>query len=170
MSEVNLSALTSEALSKSQVLWLRLPAGERLTWFATGEGDLDGHVLVVSGGIEADLGDLPEQVEIVLRSKGDGGRLLTLRTRAQSLDPGNPWWDPAAAALVGERLNAPADVVERWRTGSTIWLLSPFGAPVQAPGAPGPQGGERAESSVTAGAAGTRVRRPWHFRGRGRRG
>lgn len=169
MSEVNLSALTREALNKSDILWLRLGDRERLTWFATGTGDLEGHVLIVSGGVEADLGSLPEQLEIVLRSKGDGGRLLTLRTRAQTITPDNPWWQPATTALLGERLNAPADLLDRWRDESTIWLLSPFGAPVQAPGQPGPQGSERADAPITAGAAGTRVRRPWHLGGRSRR-
>lgn len=167
MSEVNLSALTTEALSKSGVLWLRLAGGERLTWFATGSDDLDGHVLLVSGGAEADLGPIPEQVEVVLRSKGDGGRLLTLRARAQPLPPDNPWWEPATTALLGERLNAPADLLDRWRESSTVWLLSPFGAPVQAPGQPG-EGG-RAAAPVTAGEAATRVRRPWHLGGRGAR-
>ena len=113
MSEVNLSALTTEALSKSDVLWLRVDGRERLTWFASGADELAGQVLLVSGGAEADLGPLPEQVEVVLRSKGDGGRLLTLRARAQSIAVGNPWWEPAAAALLAERLNAPGDLVDR---------------------------------------------------------
>ena len=170
MSEVNLSALTTEALGKSDILWLRLPTGERMTWFATGSDDLDGHVLLVSGGVEDDLGPLPEQLELVLRSKGNGGRLLTLRARAQALTPDNPWWDPAAAALLTVRLNAPGDLLQRWRSESTIWLLAPFGAPVQAPGRPGPDGSALVAAPVTAGAAGTRVRRPWHLGGRGRRG
>lgn len=170
MSEVNLSALTTEALSKSDVLWLRAGGRERLTWFATGEDQLAGQVLLVSGGPEADLGALPEQVELVLRSKGDGGRLLTLRARAQSIAVGNPWWEPAAAALLSERLNAPGDLVDRWRESATLWLLSPFGTPVQAPGRPGPEGGARVAERTTAGAAATRVRRPWHLGGRGTRG
>lgn len=170
MSEVNLSALTTEALNKSGVLWLRLPDRERLSWFATGSEELEGQVLLISGGPEADLGPLPEQLEIVLRSKGDGRRLLTLRTRAQTIAPGNPWWESAATALLGERLNAPAGLLERWRAESTIWLLAPFGTPVQAPGTPGPQGSERADAPVSVGAAGTRVRRPWHLGGRARRG
>ena len=169
MSEVNLSALTTEALSKSDVLWLRVDGRERLSWFASGADELAGQVLLVSGGSEADLGTLPEQVEVILRSKGDGGRLLTLRARAQALSPGNPWWEPAAAALLAERLNAPADLLDRWRAGSTIWLLSPFGLPVQAPGRSGPDGSARADAPITAGAAATRVRRPWHLGGRGTR-
>ncbi|WP_068259551.1 hypothetical protein [Janibacter limosus] len=170
MSEVNLSALTAEALNKSGVLWLRLAGGERLTWFAIGTDELDGQILLVSGGQEADLGPLPEQLEVVLRSKGDGGRLLTLRARAQELTPDNAWWDAAASALLGERLNAPPGLVDSWRAASTMWLLAPFGAPVQSPGHPGPEGNDRAAAPVTVGAAGTPVRRPWHLGGRGRRG
>lgn len=167
MSEVNLSALTTEALNKSTVLWLRSGGRDRATWFATGEGDLDGQVLLCSGGTEPDLGELPEQVEILLRSKGDGGRLLTLRARAQRLAPGSPVWEPAARALRGERLNAPSDIVDRWREASTLWALAPFGAPVQSPGRPGPDAVTRVADRVTTGEGGTRPRRPWHLGGRG---
>ena len=45
MSQVNLSALTTEALKTSGVLWLQLPGRERLTWFATGQDELAGQVL-----------------------------------------------------------------------------------------------------------------------------
>ena len=137
MSQVNLSALTTEALNKSAMLWLRVDAHERLTWFATGTGDLEGQVLLVSGGLEADLGPLPEQLEIILRSKGDGGRLLTLRARAQQIEPANPLWDETANAVLGKRLNAPADLTASWHQESTLWALALFGAPLQSPGRPG---------------------------------
>ena len=170
MSEVNLSALTTEALHKSAMLWLRTGPSERLTWFAVGTGDLAGQVLLVSGGHEPDLGALPEQVELVLRSKGDGGRLLTLRARAQHLEPANPLWEQAASALLGQRLNAPADLRSTWRATSALWVLAPFGAPLQSPGRPGPGGADLRAAAITTGEAGTRVRRPWHLRGRpGRR-
>lgn len=168
MSEVNLSALTTEALNKSTVLWLRAGGQDRATWFATGEDELAGHVLLASGGPEPDLGTLPERVELILRSKGDGGRLLTLRARAHAIDPGHPMWEPAAGALLGERLNAPADLVERWRTETTLWVLAPFGAPLQAPGRPGPDAPERVAAPVTPGEGGTHARRPWHLGGRSR--
>ena len=169
MSEVNLSALTAEALNKSGVLWLRLPGGERLTWFANGTDELEGQVLLVSGGPEDDLGPLPESVEVVLRSKGSGGRLLTVRARAQVVPPDDPLWPTAATALLGVRLNAPAGTRDAWREGSTIWRLAPFGAPLQAPGLSGAGGSDRVDTPVTAGAAGTRVRRPWHLGGRSSR-
>lgn len=169
MTEVNLSALTSEALSKSTVLWLRVGGRDRATWFATGEDDLADRVLLASGGPEPDLGDLPEEVELILRSKGDGGRLLTLRAEAQAIDPGNPLWEPAARSLLTERLNAPQDLVERWRSETTLWVLSPYGAPVQAPGQPGPGSTERVDAPITTGEGGTRPRLPWHLGGRSRR-
>ena len=168
MTEVNLSALTSEALNKSTVLWLRAGGRDRATWFATGEDELADHVLLASGGPEPDLGDLPREVEILLRSKGAGGRLLTLRAQAQILDPGNPLWEPAARSLLTERLNAPADLIERWRTETTLWSHSPYGAPVQAPGMPGPDADARADAPITTGEGGTHPRRPWHLGGRSR--
>ena len=166
MSEVNLSALTTEALSKSDMLWLRVDGRERLTWFATGTGRLEGQVLLVSGGPEADLGPLPERLDVILRSKGDGGRLLTLHARAEHLEPGNLLWGEAANALLGERLNAPADLTARWRRESVVWALALFGAPEQSPGRPGPHGSALVAAPVTPGEAGTRVRRPWHLGGR----
>ncbi|MGO1166591.1 MAG: hypothetical protein ACTMHL_08230 [Janibacter sp.] len=168
MTEVNLTALTTEALNKSDVLWLRADGRDRATWFATGEDPLAGQVLVVSGGPEADLGELPEQVEILLRSKGSGGRLLTLRARAEAITPASPAWEPAARALLGERLNAPAGLVDTWRTDSTLWALTPFGAPTQDPGRPGAKATTRVAGRITTGEGGTRPRRPWHLGGRSR--
>ena len=167
MSDVNLTALMTEALSKSTVLWLRAGGRDRATWFATGQDALEGQVLLCSGGPEPDLGDLPEQVELLLRSKGDGGRLLTLRAHAQALSPSSTVWEPAANALLGERLNAPAGLVDRWRRESTLWALAPFGLPLQSPGRPAPEATQRVAGRVTPGSAGTRPRRPWHLGGRG---
>src|SRR5699024_4788920 len=167
MTEVNLSALTTEALNKSDVLWLRVSGRDRATWFATGEDELAGQVLLVSGGPEPDLGDLPEQVELVLRSKGAGGRLLTLRAHAEALVPGSPVWESAARSLLAKRLNAPTGLVDTWRGASTLWFLAPFGAPVQSPGRPGPGATARAAARITPGEGGTRPRRPWHLGGRG---
>lgn len=169
MTEVNLSALTTEALNKSTVLWLRANGRDRATWFATGDDELVGHALLASGGPEVDLGDLPQEVELILRSKGDGGRLLTLRAEARSIDPGNPLWESAARSLLGERLNAPQDLVEQWRTQATLWSLAPYGAPVQAPGMPGPDSTARVDAPITTGEGGTLPRRPWHLGGRRRK-
>lgn len=168
MSEVNLSALTTEALNKSTVLWLRANGRDRATWFATGDDELADHVLLASGGPEADLGPLPKEVQLILRSKGAGGRLLTLRAEAATIDPGNTLWESAAHSLLGERLNAPRDLLEQWRTETTLWSLSPYGAPLQAPGTPGADSTSRVDAPITTGEGGTRPRRPWHLGGRSR--
>ncbi len=167
MTEVNLSALTSEALNKSTVLWLRVDGRERPTWFATGEegSRLAGQVLLASGGTEPDLGELPEHLEIILRSKGAvGGRLLTLNASAQPVETEDPMWGIVAETLLGARLNATPDQLERWRAGSLLWLLSPFGAPLQAPGRTG--GDDLSAQPVRPGAGARRARRPWHLGGR----
>ncbi|WP_068249877.1 hypothetical protein [Janibacter corallicola] len=167
MSEVNLSALTTEALTKSTVLWLRIAGRERPTWFATGEAGsrLAGQVLLASGGTEADLGELPEHLEVILRSKGAvGGRLLTLNATSLEIEPENPLWPIVAEALRGARLNASADQLQRWRESSRLWALSPFGAPLQGPGHSG--GDQRSSKGVRPGTAARRTRRPWHLGGR----
>lgn len=172
---VNLSALTAEALGRSDVLWVRGAGAERATWFATGPVDspLADHVLVVSGGPELDLSPVlgdgtapaPQESEIVLRSKGDGGRLLTLHVRATALGPTSAEWETAAEALRAERLNAGPDITDAWRARSTVWALLPFGAPEQAPGRPGPA--TRVDASGELGVAASPVRRPWHLGSRG---
>ena len=167
MSEVNLSALTTEALKKSTVLWLRIADRERPTWFATGEAGsrLAGQVLLASGWTEADLGVLPEHLEIILRSKGAvGGRLLTLNATSQEIEPENPLWPIVAEALRGARLNASSDQLQRWRESSRLWVLSHFGAPLQGPGHSA--GDERSSKGVRPGSAARRTRRPWHLGGR----
>lgn len=164
---VNLSAVTSEALSKSDLLWLRTPERERATWFAVvGAGtDLpDGSVLLVSGGGEPDLGALPDPVELVLRSKGDGRRLLVLQARALALDPADERWQPAAETALAARLNAYDGTLERWREGATLWLLSPFGQPLDSPAAA--PSTELVAAPVRPSAAAPQVRRPWHLGGR----
>ena len=89
---------------------------------------------VVSGPGEQYLPWLPEEVELVLRSKDTGGRLVTRRATARQLDPGSPAWTTAAEALRPERLNATGDVVERWRETCTLHELAPHGEPLESPG------------------------------------
>lgn len=164
---VNLSAVTSEALSKSDLLWLRTPGHERATWFAVvGAGtDLpEGSVLLVSGATEPDLGPLPDPVELLLRSKGDGRRLLVLQARALALDPAEERWLPAAEIALAARLNAVDGTLERWREGATLWLLSPFGQPVDSPATT--PSSDLVAAPVRATPAAPQVRRPWHLGGR----
>ena len=164
----NITRLTHEAASRSGILWVRVPgAGTHPVWHVWhGDGDERGAgpaAYVVSGPGEQSLPWLPEDVELVLRSKDTGGRLLTLRATAREVPPDSPQWDAAAAVLRPERLNGVGDLEERWRASCTIHVLTPHGRPVEAPGGYADDDG----AAPVRPAAGTTARwRPWHWRGR----
>lgn len=167
---VNIGAVTSEALAKSDLLWVRTPEGDRLCWFAVAGAEHPlpaGTVAVVSGGGEQDLGPLPEVVHLVLRSKGDRRRLLVLQARAEAVTAEDDRWTDASDLALAERLNTSSDTASTWREGATIWLLTPFGQPVESPAGEAPT--DLVASPVGPAPAATTVRRPWHLGGRARR-
>ncbi len=158
---VNLSALLSEALSKSDVCWIRTPTWTRAVWHAY---DREA-VLIVTGPGEQSLPALPDEVELILRSKDAGSRLLRTSAKAVVLPPEHPMWPAAAAALAAERLNATDDQLTRWRESATIYVLHPYGLPIERPGeyAVAP-----AAEAVHPAAATTSGWRPRHLGGRAR--
>jgi hypothetical protein len=164
----DVTRLTHEAASKSGLIWIHVPGGStHPVWHAWhDDGDERGTgpaAYVVSGPGEQTLPWLPSQVEVVLRSKDSGGRLLTMRATAQELAPGTPEWEAAAEVLRPERLNATGDVVERWRQGCTIHVVTPHGRPIESPGHYEDGSGA---APVRPAAAATTGWRPWHWRGR----
>lgn len=160
---INLSALLGEALNKSGVCWIRIPgAGSHLVWHAY---DREA-ILVVTGPGEQPLPALPEAVEVILRSKDHGSRLLTVEAKAVVLPPEHPMWPAAAAALAADRLNATDDQIARWRESATIYVLHPFGMPLERPSA---YAEGAAAQVVAAGRVTTRAWRPTHVGGRARR-
>ena len=88
---------------------------------------------VVSGPGEQSLPWLPDEVELVLRSKDTGGRLMTVHATVREVTPESPDWDAAVEVLRPERLNAVGDVAERWRQSCTIHVLTPHGRPSRRP-------------------------------------
>lgn len=167
---VDVTRLTNEAANKSGLLWIRIPGGTThpawYVWYDDGDERSSGPAAyVVSGPGEQPLPWLPDDVELILRSKDTGGRLLTLHATARQLEPGTPAWDDAVQVLRPERLNAVGDVVTRWREHNTIHVLAPHGRPVEAPGHYDDDSGE---APVRPAAAATVTRRPWHWRGRAR--
>ncbi|MGG5260445.1 hypothetical protein [Phycicoccus avicenniae] len=164
----DVTRLVHEAASKSGLLWVCVPGGEtRAVWHVWhDDGDERGTgpaAYVVSGPGEQDLPWLPEHVEVVLRSKDTGGRLLTMRATAEELAPGTAAWEAAAEVLRPERLNGTGDVVERWRQGCTLHVLRPHGRPIESPG----QHDDASGAAPVRPAAGTTTGwRPWHWRGR----
>lgn len=161
--QVNVSALLDQAATKSAVAWVDVPDDRA---YAVWHVWTDGAFLVVSGPGEQHLPWLPETVEVLLRSKDTGGRLLRISASAEVISPEDSRWSACADALKGERLNATDDVVARWAAECTVHRLTPFGAPGETYLAPRE---EPARAAPAPSAATTRVRRPWHWRGRPQR-
>lgn len=163
-----IAALVAEAASKSGLVWLRVPGSDRPwpAWHVWHEGA----VLVVSGPGEQDLPELDGEVEISLRSKDSGARLLTLSARATPLDPASEEWAEAAAALASSRLNSahsPADLPAHWReVGTRVTRLVPGDDVREAPGRHDDASGAAAPQPTPATTSGWR---PWHAGGRERR-
>ena len=168
---INVTRLLAEAAGKAGVLWIRVPEGTtHPAWYVWhDDGDPRGTgpaAYVISGVGEQSLPWLPEQVEVILRSKDNGGRLLTIGAAVREITPASPEWDAAVAVVRPGRLNlvgTSEEVEARWRAGCTVHVLTPVGRPVEQPGAYAAQTGSR----VVTPAAGTTVGKgPWHWRGR----
>jgi hypothetical protein len=160
---LNVSALLNEAMNKSGLLWIDV-ADDR-TWPAWHVWD-ETTAFVVSGPGEQPLPWLPKEVNLILRSKDTGGRLLTTRAHATVLEPGTAEWEHAAELLRASRLNAVDDSVTRWARECTITALAPFGSPLEAPGAYTALDLRTEPARTTATTASWR---PWHWKGRGHR-
>ena len=165
---VNVTRLIHEAATKSGLLWVRLPdGGTHPVWHVWhDDGDDRGTgpaAYVVSGPGEQPLPWLPDEVELILRSKDTGGRLVTVHASAREVTPEDAGWDEAVEVLRPERLNAVGDTAERWRQSCTIHLLTPHGRLVEGPGSYGDGSGTAPVRPATAATSGWR---PWHWRGR----
>ncbi len=70
-----------------------------------------------------------------MRSKDNGGRLLTWMADASRVEPGDERWDPVTAALVAGRLNLPdlAVAANAWAVSSVVTRLAPTGEVVEGP-------------------------------------
>ncbi|ETK31214.1 hypothetical protein [Microbispora sp. ATCC PTA-5024] len=127
-------AVIEEGAKKSGVLWLALPSGERLAWHVWH----DGAIYVVTGGGEQPLPGLAEsaEVEVTLRSKDNGSRLVRFPASVEVVDQAAA--PDAVAALAKDRLNAPdaAGLPARWAENATVVRLTPRPRPD-----PDPDGG-----------------------------
>ena len=154
---VNVTALLTEAAAKSDIMWVDVP-GERSfpVWYAW----VADRFYVVSGQGEQLLPPLPEVVHLILRSKDNGARLITVTATAHLLQPHTPSWESAVTALAAARLNATDDVRSRWAESATVHVLHPFGPPVEAPGSHSDDPGR---ATLVPAPATTVGWRPWHL-------
>jgi hypothetical protein len=118
-------ALVAELARKTGVCWLRVGGRTHPVWHVWSEGAL----CLVSGGAEQPLPELAEgdRVEVVMRSKDTGGRLLTWTGEVSVVRPGDEAWAATAAALVAGRLNLrdPATAPDDWAAHSTVLRITP---------------------------------------------
>jgi hypothetical protein len=132
-------ALIAELAKKTGVCWLTYPApyegpvGTHAAWHVWH----DGAVYVVSGGTEQELPGIAaaDRVEVTMRSKDNGGRLVTWVARASVVRPEDEVWEPATSALVAGRLNLPdlATAADEWAQHSVVSRLEPTGEVLEDP-------------------------------------
>jgi hypothetical protein len=157
------AALVAEACTKSGVVWVKPNDGVRFqlawhTWHADA-------VHVVYGVDEQMLPLLSGAVEVIVRSKDTGGRVVAFLARAEVLPAGSPEWEAAATALSAARLNAreTAEQRERWASGGLISRLLPVRLLQSSPGDDASPSGA---APVPPNPATTTGRQPWHLGGR----
>lgn len=156
----HLPALIAELAAKSDLVWVTV-AGQppRPLWNVWH----DDAIAVVTGGIEQHDPGLTHggPAEVILRSKDNWARQVTVTTTVERLEPGKDAWDAAASALHPKRLNPPDGEAQpqRWARESTLWLLRPTAQVAEQPGAMSSDS-HRAEPAATD--ATTLTRMPFH--------
>ena len=135
-------ALIAELARKTGVCWLRYERETRrgpvVETFAVWHLWHDDALHVLSGGDEQPLpgiGDVT-RVEVTMRSKENGGRLVTWVGTRSAVRPADEAWGPATAALVADRLNL-ADLgtaAAGWARTSVVSRIEPTGELVESPG------------------------------------
>ena len=141
------AALVAELAKKTGVCWLTYTAWTRAgevtathaVWHAWVETDGVGALYVVSGGDEQPLPGIEQvdRVEVTMRSKENGGRLLTWVAQATEVTPADETWEPATTALVSGRLNLDdlSTAAQGWAQTSRVTRLVPTGELLEEPGA-----------------------------------
>ena len=121
------AALVAELARRTSVCWVRVAGETHPVWHVW----FDDALCLVSGGTEQPFPDVEDGalVEVVMRSKDTGGRLLTWVGRACVVPPQDERWAATTAALVAERLNVPdlATTADGWAAHSTVRRIEPTG-------------------------------------------
>ena len=138
-------ALIAELAKKTSVCWLRYaepgdpdasPSPRtRAAWHIWHDDALH----LVAGGREQQLpgiGDV-ERVQVIMRSKENGGRLVAWVGTVSVVHPTDDAWDDVATALVAERLNLEdlGTAKEQWAAESVVVRIEPTGDLLEQPGA-----------------------------------
>lgn len=141
MTEAFTTALIAELAKKTGVSWLRYdegtgsPGRPRAAWHVW----YDDALHVVAGGAEQPLPGLEDadRVEVTMRSKENGGRLVTWVGRPSVVRPDDEAWDGVTDTLVSDRLNLEdlSAAKDQWAASSVVVRIDPTGDLVEEPGA-----------------------------------
>jgi len=128
------TALIAELGKKTGVSWLRYDGEDHAVWHTWHDDAL----CVVSGGAEQPLPGIGEatSTEVVMRSKDNGGRLVTWVGEVSVVRPGDGLWEPVTKALVAGRLNLAdlSTAVATWAEHSVVTRIVPTDRLVESPG------------------------------------
>jgi len=123
------TALVAALGRKTDVCWVRVGGVTQAVWHGWVELDGDGALAVVSDGEEQPFPEVADggRVEVVMRSKDTGGRVLVWEGVADVVRPGDAGWEPTVAALLARRLNLrdPQTAPQRWAQDSVVRQLRP---------------------------------------------
>lgn len=138
MTEAFTTALIAELGKKTGVCWLRYDQGgtrPRAAWHVWHDDALH----LVAGGAEQELPgiDGAGRVEVTMRSKDNGGRLVTWVGAVSAVRPGDDTWEDVTSALIADRLNLEDLGAARqdWAEHSVVVRVEPTGELLEEPGA-----------------------------------
>ena len=156
----HLSSLIADLAGKSDLVWVTVSGRQPQALWNIWHDDA---IAVVTGGIEQRDPGLVDgaAVEVILRSKENRARQVSVMATVEHLTPGAEAWESAASALHPKRLNPPDGEAQpqRWAKESALWLLRPTAAVTEQPGAMS-DSAHRAEPVATD--ATTAARKPFH--------
>lgn len=119
------AALVAELAKRTGVCWLTYRGATHPVWHLW----LDGALCLVSGGDEQQLPGIEsvDRVEVSMRSKHTGGRLVTWEGAVAVVRPGDELWDRVTSALVQARLNLrdPSTAAAQWARTSVVTRITP---------------------------------------------
>lgn len=128
----------AEATKKSGLVWVRVPGHRSAPVWHVWHDDAAYVLVGLPGSVEQPLPGAVEApvVEVVVRSKDKGVRLVAWEAAVRRVEPGDEEWRGVVPLLLGKRLNLPdgEEAAVRWERECALLRLTPTGRLVEGPG------------------------------------